>query len=85
MTSTDKPVQRVTRRQYMVLYPTCRKKAREIVVRIEAGDILRFREKGRRRRYDLPIDEAFGLAVKCSAGFRVCFVPGPKRKKEEAA
>jgi hypothetical protein len=81
MTATDKPVQRVTRDPYMVLFPTCRKKARQIVVRIDAGDILRFREKGRRAWYDLPIDEAFGLAVKCSAGFRICLVPGPRLKR----
>lgn len=84
MTGTDKPVQRVTRGTYMVLFPTCRKKARRIVVRIEAGDILRFRELGRRKRYDLPINEAFGLAVKCSAGFRICVVPGPTLRRRES-
>ena len=81
MTATDKPVQRVTRDTYMVLFPTCRKKARKVVVRIDQGDLLRFREKGRRSWYDLPIDEAFGLAVKCSAGFRICLVPGPKLRR----
>jgi hypothetical protein len=81
MTTTNKPVQRVTRDAYMVLFPTCRKKARPIVVRIGQGDILRFREKRRRAWYDLPIDEAFSLAVKCAAGFRVCLVPGPKLRR----
>ena len=81
MTATDKPVQRVTRGAYMVLFPMCRKKARPIVVRIEAGDILRFREKGRRKWYNLPIDQAFGLAVKGAAGFRVCLVPGPRVRR----
>ena len=80
MTATDKPVQRVTRDTYMVLFPNCRRKARHVVVRIAAGDLLRFREKGRRAWYDLPIAEAFGLAVKCAAGFRICLVPGPKFK-----
>lgn len=81
MTATDKPVQRVTRDAYMVLFPNCRKKARRVVVRIDAVDILRFRELGRRRWYDMPIADAFGIAVKCTAGFRICLVPGPKLQR----
>ncbi len=80
MTATDKPVRRVTRDTYMVLFPNCRKKARRIVVRIGAGDLLRFRELRRRGWYDLHIADAFGLAVKCAAGFRICLVPGPRPK-----
>lgn len=83
MTATDKPVQRVTREAYMVLFPNCRRKARRVVVRIDAGDLLRFREAGRRRWYDLPIAETFGIAVKCAAGFRICLVPGPRLKTRE--
>ena len=30
MTATDKPVQRVTRDTYLVLFPACRKKARRV-------------------------------------------------------
>jgi hypothetical protein len=81
MTTTNKPVQRVTERPYMVLFPTSRKKARPIVVRVDKGDLLRFREKGRRQWYDLTIDDAFGIAVKATAGFRVCMVPGPSMRK----
>jgi hypothetical protein len=81
MTSTNKPVQRVTERPYMVLFPNCRRKARQVVVRIDKGDILRFREKGRRQLYDLTIDQAFSIAVKATAGFHVCMVPGPSMRK----
>lgn len=83
MTSTDKPVQRVTRGEFMVLFPNNRKKARRVVVRIDSGDILRFRESGRRQFYDLPIEDAFSIAVKCQAGFRVCHVPGPAMQKKK--
>jgi hypothetical protein len=89
MTATDKPVQRVTQREYMVLFPHNRKKARRIVTRIDKGDLLRFREHGRRQWFDLNIDEAMKLAVKAKAGFAICTVPGPalrkKKKKARAA
>lgn len=85
MTATDKPVQRVTRDAYMVLFPNCRKKARPVVTAIGPGDILRFRERGRRQWFDLPIEAGFGVAVKCAAGFHLCFVPGPKLKKRRTA
>ena len=68
MTATNKPVKRVTELSYMVLFPNCRKKARRVVVRVGKGDLLSFREHGRRTWYDLPIDQAFGLAVKATAG-----------------
>ena len=80
---TSKPVQRCTELPYSVLLPGSRSKSRAVVVRIDKGDILRFREKGRRQWYDMTIDTAFSIAVKASAGFRVCMVPGPKRKKGE--
>ncbi len=82
MTATDRPVQRVTVKEFMVLFPNNRKKARRIVARIDSGDIIRFREAGRRQWYDLPIEDAFSIAVKCSAGFRVCHVPGPSLQKK---
>jgi hypothetical protein len=83
MTATDKPVQRVTQREYMVLFPHNKRKARRIVTRIDQGDILRFREHGRRQWFDLNIDEAMRLAVKARAGFVVCMVPGPALRKKK--
>lgn len=85
MTATDKPVQRVTVKEFMVLFPNNRKKARRIVVRIDSGDILRFRESGRRQWYDLPIEDAMSIAVKSQAGFLVCHVPGPSLRKKKKA
>jgi hypothetical protein len=79
MTSTDRPVARVTRSAYSTLYA----ERRQIVVRIAPGDLLEFREKGRRDWFLLAIDDAFGVAVKCRAGFRLCFIPGPRKKKAE--
>lgn len=84
MTTTNKPVQRCTMQRYSVLFPGRSEKAREIVVRIDRDDIIRFREKGRRQWYDMPIDIAFGIAVKACAGFRVCMVPGPRFKKKRS-
>ena len=84
MTATDKAVRRVTRASYMVLFPNSRAKARAIVVAIGPSDILRFREKGRRTWFDLPVEAAFGVAVKCAAGFRLCFVPGKKARPANA-
>ena len=50
MTTTDKPVSRVTRADYRVLYVS----PRRIVVRIGPGDVLSFRERGRRQWFYLP-------------------------------
>lgn len=83
MTATNKPVRRVTLQEYMVLFPNNRKRARRIVVQLGLGDVLQFREAGRRQWYALPIDAAFRLAVKCSAGFLVCAVPGPTLRKRK--
>lgn len=82
MTATDRPVQRVTVRTYDVLFPHNQRKARRIVVRVDTGDILRFREHGRRQWFDLSIDQAMRLAVKGTAGFVLCMVPGPGMKKK---
>jgi hypothetical protein len=66
MTTTDKPVTRRTRRDYSVLYPSARD-ARPVVVTIKPGDILEFREHGRRGRWQLAIDTAFRYAVRLQA------------------
>jgi len=68
ITTTNKPVQRCTELPYSVIFPSRADKSRAIVVRIEKGDLLGFREKGRRRYYDIPIDTAFSIAVQASAG-----------------
>lgn len=47
MTELNKPVRRRTRRRYSVLYVGDRK-ARQIVVELQPGDMLEFRELGRR-------------------------------------
>jgi len=64
MTSTDRPVTRVTRAPYRVLYP----QARPVVVTIGPGDVLVFRERGRRQSWAMPIAEAFRLAVRRASG-----------------
>jgi hypothetical protein len=61
MTTLDRSVFRLTRGAYPVLHHTAR---RQIVAGLEAGDVLTFREKGRRRRFTLSIDGAFRIAVK---------------------
>ena len=52
-------------------------------VRIALGDLLQFRERGRRQWYDLAIDDAFGVAVRCGAGFRHCYAAGPKLQRKK--
>ena len=66
MTTTDKPVKRVTRGKFNVLFPSARK-ARAIVTRIGLGDVLYFREAGRREWFALAIDTAFRAAVRNKA------------------
>jgi hypothetical protein len=65
MTSSRKKVQRCTEQAYRVVYAS---KPRPIVVCIDA-ELLRFREKGRRTWYDLPVDTAFRIAVKRKGGY----------------
>lgn len=60
MTTTDKRVYRVTTQIYVTLYT----KPRPIVVGVIRGDLLEFREKGRRARFLLPIDVAFRSAIR---------------------
>lgn len=66
MTSTDKPVQRVTRGKFNVLFASSTK-ARAIITRIGLGDVLYFREQGRREWFPLNIETAFKAAVRNKA------------------
>lgn len=77
MTATNKTVQRVTTGTYSVLY----RHARPIVVRICPGDVLEFREKGRRGRWLLAIDTAFKQAVRLQA---LAELAERRRKKKES-
>jgi hypothetical protein len=61
MTSLTKPVRRITRHPYTVLYTS---EARSIVVSLEPGDVITFREAGRRQTWSLPIDRMFRQAVR---------------------
>lgn len=64
MTSLTKAVRRITRRPYPVLYVN---EARPIVVSLEPGDVITFREAGRRQTWSLPIDRMFRQAVREAA------------------
>ena len=66
MTELLKPVTRRTRTAYSVLYKTPRH-ARQIVVTLQPGDLIEFRERGRRCRWRLPIESAFRYAVRRQA------------------
>lgn len=66
MTEIRKAVRRRTAGTYNVLYCSPRK-ARKVVVAIIPGDVLEFREQGRRLRWHLAIDSAFKYAVRCKA------------------
>lgn len=66
MNIITKPVKRKTNGTYNVLYCSPRH-ARPIVVAILPGDVLEFREHGRRMRWYLAIDSAFKYAVRCKA------------------
>lgn len=61
MTSLTKAVRRKTRRAYAVLYVN---DPRPIVVSLEPGDVITFREAGRRQAWSLPIDRMFRQAVR---------------------
>lgn len=63
MTELTKPVRRKTRRAYVVLYAGA---PRPIVVSLEPGDIVSFREAGRRQVWTLPVDQMFRQAVRAS-------------------
>jgi hypothetical protein len=64
VTKLTKPVRRKTRWPYAVLYAGC---ARPIVVSLEPGDVISFREAGRRQVWTLPIDRVFRQAVREAA------------------
>jgi hypothetical protein len=61
VTSLTKAVRRKTRRSYAVLYLH---DARPIVAALEPGDVITFREMGRRQVWSLPIDRMFRQAVR---------------------
>lgn len=61
MTTLTRIVRRKTRYSYSVLYVGA---ARPIVVSLEPGDVIAFREAGRRHRWTLAIDRAFRQAVR---------------------
>jgi hypothetical protein len=63
VTTITKPVTRRTRESYSVLFT----KARPVVVTISPGDVLEFREHGRRGRWLLAVDTAFKYAVRLQA------------------
>jgi hypothetical protein len=64
MTTLERPVRRKTRWTYAVLYTG---ESRAIVVSLEPGDVISFRELGRRASWSLPIDRLFRQAVRESA------------------
>lgn len=63
MTTTRSKVTRTTEREFRVLFP----KPRRIVTTIAPGDVLEFREHGRRARYRVAIDTAFRYAVQLAS------------------
>lgn len=60
MTVLNKPLRRSTQSSYRVLF----QKPRQIIVLLLPGDILGFKEKGRRSIFHLPIETAFRIAVR---------------------
>jgi hypothetical protein len=59
MTSTEKSVRRVTTGEYRTVFS----KTRRVVVKIGPGDILEFRELGRRTRLVLDISDVLNFAT----------------------
>lgn len=66
MTELNRIVRRRTRETYNVLYSSARH-SRQIVIELKPGDVLEFRELGRRIRFALPIEDAFRIAVRRQA------------------
>ena len=64
MTSLTKAVHRKTRFPYAVLYAG---KTRHIIVSLMPGDVITFREAGRRQVWSVPIDQVFRQAVRETA------------------
>lgn len=80
-TEINRPVRRRTQRSYNVLFVNPRK-ARKIVVEIQPGDVLEFREHGRKMRWHLSIDDAFKYAVRRQAAAEVAEKRKKKRKNK---
>lgn len=64
MTEINTVTTRRTRSPYNVLH---HRKARKICASFLPGDVLEFRESGRRGRWSIPIDAVFRIAVKIKA------------------
>lgn len=64
MTTLETPVARVSRFEYGVLHHSKRKR---IVARFVPVDTIEFRELRGRRRFALPLDAAFRIAVRMTA------------------
>ena len=61
MTEITKATVRRTTGEYRVLH---HRKARKIVAAFLPGDVIEFRESGRRLRFSITIDDAFRLALR---------------------
>ena len=70
------PPAAITRNEYYVLYS----KSRKIVVSCDAGDVLTFRELGRRQKWYLAVETAFRYAVKMKAQADALIHRKPKHK-----
>ena len=77
VTKLNKPVVRETRNSYSVLYI----KARPVVVALDVGDVITFREKGRRMKFSVPVDSIFRQAVRAHAA-RVTAEKRARRKPD---
>lgn len=83
MTDLRNPISRRTASRYPVLYASSAK-ARQIVVSLVPGDVIEFREHGRRGRFTLPIDAAFRYAVRLNS-LNEARIKAAKKKKNKYA
>lgn len=60
MTNLEKPVHRKTRGAYSILYT----RPEKIVVSLLPGDLLQFRNAGRRVKFTIPVDSVMRYAVR---------------------
>lgn len=79
MVNIEKPIHRRTRGAYRVLYQA----PRQIVVTLAPGDIIEFREAGRRARYPLAIDTAFRYALKLYATAKAAERKAARKNKKQ--
>lgn len=63
MTPLEKNVKRITMGEYSTLY----QRKRRIVVMLEPGDFISFREAGRRTKYTATIDGLFKHVIRLKA------------------